>query len=147
MKREARAYLHDVIEACDRIARFTSGKSYAEYLAEEMFRSAVERQLGIIGEAVAQIRTREPALLDEITDASSIIAFHNILIHSYETVADETVWGILRSHLPQLRQDAEHLLADAEAGTSADGLDAETDEDPEEAQGDNGSSAGPERQD
>lgn len=55
MRLEARKYLRDIQVATGRIARFTQGKSFQQYLADEMLRSAVERQFGIIGEALSRL--------------------------------------------------------------------------------------------
>jgi hypothetical protein len=49
MRLEARKYLTDIQAATERIARFTQGKRFEHYLADEMLRSAVERQFGIVG--------------------------------------------------------------------------------------------------
>ena len=51
-RRDLRAYLHDVAEACRMIAAFTAGKSFDDYTADPMLRSAVERQFEILGEAL-----------------------------------------------------------------------------------------------
>jgi len=45
MRLEARKYLTDIQAAAERIARFTRGKRFEQYLADEMLRSAVERLL------------------------------------------------------------------------------------------------------
>ena len=49
---DTRKYLWDALEAGKRIGRFTSGKSLETYEADELLRSAVERQFEIIGEAL-----------------------------------------------------------------------------------------------
>jgi len=41
---QAAKYLWDAQSAAKRIARFTTGRSYDDYLSDEMLRSAVERQ-------------------------------------------------------------------------------------------------------
>jgi len=48
MRLEARKYLRDIQVAAERIERFTRGRGFEQYLADEMLRSAVERQLSII---------------------------------------------------------------------------------------------------
>jgi uncharacterized protein with HEPN domain len=55
MRRDPRAYLWDVREAADAIAGFMQGRSYDAHVGDLMFRSAVERQLAIIGEALRQL--------------------------------------------------------------------------------------------
>jgi uncharacterized protein with HEPN domain len=49
MRRDPRAYLWDVREAADAIPSFMLGRSFTDYAEDLMFRSAVERQLAIIG--------------------------------------------------------------------------------------------------
>lgn len=56
MHADARKLLWDARHAAERVARFTLGKSFADYQADEFLRSAVERQLEIIGEALNQLR-------------------------------------------------------------------------------------------
>ena len=58
MHADARKLLWDAQQAAERIARFTSGKTFPDYEADEYLRSAVERQFEIIGEALLQ--TLEP---------------------------------------------------------------------------------------
>jgi uncharacterized protein with HEPN domain len=55
MRLEAQKYLHDIQLAADRIERFCSGRTFAQYLGDEILRSAVERQSGIIGEALSRL--------------------------------------------------------------------------------------------
>ncbi|QYK49850.1 MAG: DUF86 domain-containing protein [Phycisphaeraceae bacterium] len=40
-----------MLDACDRIARFISGRSQADFRTDDLLRSAVERQIEIVGEA------------------------------------------------------------------------------------------------
>jgi Ribonuclease HepT-like len=60
MRLEARKYLTDIQAATERIARFTQGKRFEHYLAHEMLRSAVERQFGIVGEALSRLARIRP---------------------------------------------------------------------------------------
>jgi uncharacterized protein with HEPN domain len=50
---EPRAFLWDSRSDADAIARFIRGKSFEDYLADEVLRSAVERQVEIAGEALS----------------------------------------------------------------------------------------------
>src|SRR5690242_9199613 len=52
MPRDPRAWLLDVITACELLSDFTRGKTFEDYAADVLLRSAVERQLEIIGEAL-----------------------------------------------------------------------------------------------
>ncbi|HQT95481.1 MAG: hypothetical protein B7Z74_10570 [Deltaproteobacteria bacterium 21-66-5] len=113
-RRDIRAFLFDIEQACGSVADFTANKALSDYLAEPMLRSAVERQFEIIGEALNQALSVDLTLRSQITGASSIIAFRNRLIHGYATVAHETVWGIVHGKLPLLRQEVAALLSGAQ---------------------------------
>jgi uncharacterized protein with HEPN domain len=86
---DAAKYLWDARRAAERIARFTDGRGFDDYLADEMLRAAVERQFEIIGEAFAGLRRTDPELADAIPDLPRIVAFRNVLIHGYATVDDQ----------------------------------------------------------
>lgn len=94
------------------IARFTAGKTLADYEGDPMLRSAVERQSEIIGEAVAQLACQDESLAARISDHRRIIALRNILIHGYAQVDDCLVWDVVESKLPALRRDVAALLRD-----------------------------------
>lgn len=66
-----------------------------------MVKSAVERQLGIIGEAVNNIRKLEADRA--IPDADRIVSFRNRLIHSYESLDDQFVWPVIEKDLLLLK--------------------------------------------
>ena len=112
--REAKKYLYDIAEAAKHIAQFTAGRTYEEYHADPMLRSAVERQFEIIGEALNQRLQRESDLQKKISDAPLIIAFRNRLIHGYATVSDEVVWGVVKGYLPVLSGEVQALLTENE---------------------------------
>jgi uncharacterized protein with HEPN domain len=110
MRLEARKYLLDIQVAADRIGRFTRGRSFQQYLADEMLRSAVERQFGIVGEALARLSKDDADVVAAIPDHAKIIAFRNILIHGYATVDDKIVWGVIENYLAQLQAAVKRLL-------------------------------------
>ncbi len=93
MDDRAAKYLWDARCAAERIGRFIAGQSYNDYLADEMLRSAVERQFEIIGQALAGLRRVNTDLATGIPDLPRpdlprIVAFRNVLIHGYATVDD-----------------------------------------------------------
>ena len=111
MQREVRTYLFDIATAISAIEEFTAGRSLEEYEQDLMLRSAVERQLSIIGEATARVGQRDPDLAARIGDYRAIIV-RNVLVHEYQRVRDATVWGVVQDGLPGLRRDIEALLTE-----------------------------------
>ena len=111
MRPEARALLHDVEHAIARIARFCSGKSFDDYLADDLLRSAIERQLEIIGEAVNKLSAVDPAAAAGIGHRRRIIALRNILIHGYARIDDRVIWEVVERDLPVLSSDVQRVIA------------------------------------
>ena len=112
--RSAAKYLWDARRAAERIARFTAGRSFDDYLADDMLRAAVERQFEVIGEAFAGLRRADPALASTIPDLPRIVAFRNVLVHGYATVDDRLVWGVVERDLAGLREILGRLVGEGE---------------------------------
>ena len=110
MSADSSKYLWDVCEAIGRIDRFINGRTFDEYMDDEMLRAAVERQFEIIGEALNRLSKRDTERADRIPDLARIVAFRNILIHGYATVDDRLVWGVLEGQLPSLRRHVDEML-------------------------------------
>lgn len=113
MQLELVKYLFDVQSAATALAGFVAGRDWDGYQRDAMLRAAVERQFEIIGEALAQLGRRDPALLARIDDHRRIIAFRNILIHGYADVDDALVWDIVQTRLAPLRAQVDALLQGA----------------------------------
>jgi uncharacterized protein with HEPN domain len=112
MQRESKKYLYDIAQAAELIARFTTGKTFADYLNDPMLRAAVERKFEVIGEALVQLAKRDAVVTARIGEYQRIIAFRNILIHGYADVDDRLVWGIIDSKLAALRLEVAALLGE-----------------------------------
>lgn len=107
---EAKKYLSDIIRAIELIEIFMDGvDDFDEYVDDLKTKSAVERQLGIIGEAVNNFRKTE--LEFQLTNTRDIIGFRNRIIHNYDEVDETLVWAIIHNHLPILKEEAEEGLS------------------------------------
>lgn len=92
----------DIIQAIDAVMEFTAGmETLIAYVADRKTKSAVERQLAIIGEAVRHLQRLDPALA--LPEAGQIVGMRNRLIHSYDNVSDKLVWQVVRVDLPKLK--------------------------------------------
>ena len=102
-------YLADITQAIDLIEEFTkSVSSYTEYVKDLKTQSAVERQLGIIGEAVNKFETIHPEI--SLENSRKIVGFRNRLIHAYDAVDPSMVWAIIKKHLAPLKDEILHKL-------------------------------------
>jgi uncharacterized protein with HEPN domain len=109
----AAKFLWDVQQATERVMRFTAGRSFADYLADDMLSAAVERQFQIIGEALRGLQRVAPDLAASIPELPQIIGFRNVLVHDYENVDSQRVWGTIQNDLPALRKIIADLLRQA----------------------------------
>lgn len=107
---DIRALYHDIVLACDHILSFTDGRALSEYLSDAMLRSAVERQLIIIGEALARASNIDPEGVARIADAARIVGLRNRLVHGYAHVRDENIWAIVEGSVAELRGIVAGLL-------------------------------------
>jgi uncharacterized protein with HEPN domain len=110
MRIESKKYLYDVVRAAELALQFIAGKCFAHYGEDPMLRSAVERQLEIVGEALAQLAKCDPTTASEISEYQRIIAFRNILIHGYADIDQRIVWSVLETKLPVVLREASRLL-------------------------------------
>ena len=78
------------------------------YRNNTLLKRATERNLEIIGEAVNRILSIEPDF--PINNAKRIIGLRNQIIHAYDTISDENIWGIILNHLPNLKIEIEDLI-------------------------------------
>ncbi len=46
----------------------------------------------------------------QIMHAKRIVSLRNHIIHAYDAVVDEIIWGIIVNHLPKLEKEVNHLL-------------------------------------
>jgi uncharacterized protein with HEPN domain len=109
MTEKGKKYLSDILGAIELIEQFTiNTSSYSDYITDFKTQSAVERQLGIIGEAVNKLDKLFPDL--SLDNASRIVAFRNRLIHAYDAVDSSMVWAIIKKHLPLLKIEVSEKL-------------------------------------
>jgi uncharacterized protein with HEPN domain len=98
-------YLEHILEALERIQRYTSDKSEAEFMASTLLQDGVLRNLGIIGEAAHRVLAEAPefvAMHPEVPLAK-IYATRNRITHAYEEVDMEIVWNLVLYDVPDLR--------------------------------------------
>jgi len=88
--RDVRQYFYDIIQACELLKRFIKGKTLDDYSADPPLCSGVERQFGIIGEALNQALRIDPNLKSRISNTEKIISLRNRLIHAYFAISNET---------------------------------------------------------
>lgn len=107
---EIKTWLYDIQNAINEIESFFSDrpKEFAAYQNDLRTRRAVERNVEIIGEAINRILQRDETI--SLTNARKIVDTRNRIIHGYDTVSDDIIWGIVIKHLPMLKTEIERFL-------------------------------------
>lgn len=109
MTEQGKKYLSDILRAIELIEQFTvSTTTFTQYSDDLKTQSAVERQLGIIGEAVNKFDKLLPELTLE--HARKIVGFRNRLIHTYDAVDSSMIWTILKKYLPPLKAEIQQKI-------------------------------------
>lgn len=103
------ASLWDAIQAIRQIQEFIGQSSYEDYLQSNLLRSAVERQLEILGEATRRMSEDFQQAHPDI-DWRNLIGLRNAIAHQYEKVQHDTIWEIVIVRLPGLLKKLEPLL-------------------------------------
>lgn len=83
-------------------------RNFHNFQSNLTIKRAVERELEIIGEAVSKILKIKPDF--KLTNARKIVDLRNVIIHSYDAIDDETIWGIVSNHIPKLEKEVSELL-------------------------------------
>ena len=124
MRLETRKLLLDATEACRSVQERCATQTLEQYSQDRWFRRAVEREFEIIGEARNRLNRVDPATAARITELRRTVDFRNRLIHGYDAIDDQIVWGILERHLPALAKELEDLMKEgggSDAAESSDG--------------------------
>jgi uncharacterized protein with HEPN domain len=110
MDEQIKTWLYDMLTAIEEIESFFGDgpKRYADYRGDVRTRRAVERNVGIIGEAMSRILKADASF--EVSSARKIVDTRNRVVHGYDSISDETMWGIVINHLPRLKTEIESLL-------------------------------------
>jgi len=109
MQREIRKYLFDIKESIEAIEQFLGEKrDFTIYSKNKLLRRGVERELGIIGEAMGKLIKADSKI--EISNPRRIIDLRNWVIHGYDKVDDVIIWGIVIKDIPILKKEIEKLF-------------------------------------
>jgi uncharacterized protein with HEPN domain len=107
-------YLEHILEAIDRITRYTEDMDEEVFLGNEMAQDAVIRNIEIIGEASHNIEDHYPEFATAHPELPLAFAYQmrNAVAHGYFKVDLEIVWKTIQSDLPGLHRQVETLGRD-----------------------------------
>jgi len=107
---DIKTWLYDILNAINEIDSFfiETPKDFVVYKNDLKTKRAIERNVEIIGEAMNRILNQNASF--QLSNSRKIVDTRNRIIHGYDTVSDEIIWGIVIKHLPVLKSEIEKLL-------------------------------------
>lgn len=101
-KRSPELLLEDILEAIEKIERFTVGYSKEQFESDAKTADAVIRNLEIIGEAANRIPEDFQNKHSDVA-WNQIIGLRHRIVHDYFGIDLEIIWSILKNDLPTLK--------------------------------------------
>ncbi len=100
-----------MLEAVEKIRRYTDGMTYDSFAADEKTIDAVVRNIIVIGEAARQvpeeIQVRHPDV-----PWMEMRGIRNVVIHEYFGVSRDILWRTVQEDLPRLMLSLKNMLGD-----------------------------------
>lgn len=113
----AKDFLQHILEAADRVLRYTKDMGRKEFSADTMVQDAVIRNVEIIGEAASNllevapdIGARHPSI-----PFVQIRGMRNRVAHGYFAVSLSMIWDSAQVDIPELRQQIAKVLGEMQA--------------------------------
>lgn len=104
-------YIYDVYNAINEVDSYFEDypMRYDVFEKDYLRRSAVERKTEIMGEAINRILKIQPDF--PLPNARAIVDTRNRIIHGYDSVKPEFLWGLVIRHIPNLKKDIEKIIS------------------------------------
>jgi uncharacterized protein with HEPN domain len=105
-------YLTHLLEAIERIGRYTENMSEAAFLENQMVQDAVIRNFEIIGEARRNIEVHYPEFSAAHPELPLAFAYQmrDAVAHGYFKFDLEIVWNTIHADLPALHEQVREAL-------------------------------------
>ena len=97
-------HLYDALQAARLASEFLGETPFDEYAANLLLRSAVERQLEILGEACWRILQEAPHLKTQLPETAFAIGLRNRIIHGYDRVDPAIIHDTVKRDMPELME-------------------------------------------
>jgi uncharacterized protein with HEPN domain len=106
-------YLVHMLEALDRIFRYTDVLDELAFLQNELVQDAVVRNLEVLGEASNNVLKHYPDFAAQHPELPLAFAYQmrNAVAHGYFKVDYQIVWRTIQSDLPKLSIEVQNAIA------------------------------------
>ena len=110
--RDDRVYLLDILEAIERIEKYTAQGREA-FEVNELIQTWVVHHIQIIGEATRKLSQDLRTRYSEVP-WTQIMAMRNILVHDYFRIDLDEVWLVIEGDILVLKERVEFILKELE---------------------------------
>ncbi len=110
MQLEAKKFLGDMLDRARFVRQYMEDKSLDDLVNNRPIRSAIERELMVLGEAMYQLHRQFPEIAEQIDSWNKIIYFRHVLVHGYDSLNMNVIWEVIQVKLDPLVQQIESLL-------------------------------------
>lgn len=100
-----------MLQAIERICRYTKGKNFEDFIADDMMYYAVVKNIEILGEA-SNMLTEEFRQAHPKTLWKQVNGMRNYIVHEYFQVDNNVVWDVITNDLPILEQQIKEYLTE-----------------------------------
>jgi uncharacterized protein with HEPN domain len=104
--------IQDILDAVEKIQRFTAGTSLDAFERDEKLIDAVVHNLTIIGEAANHVPS-EITATEAAIPWRQMIDLRNYSVHAYWNVRPAVIWDTIQNDLPSLVEPLRRLLSAA----------------------------------
>lgn len=109
-------YLAHILDAIERIDRYTENMDEVAFLQNDLVQDAVIRNLEILGEASNDVQKHYPDFAARHPELPLAFAYQmrNAVAHGYFKVDYEIVWKTIQSNLPVLQGQVRDIIANVD---------------------------------
>jgi len=114
MKRDLRLFIEDILNAVNNVEIFSKGLTKECLEKDELYQSAIIRQIEIMGEAVKNIPDSFKNMYPEIP-WRNIAGMRDVIIHGYFNVDLNTLWLVIKKDIINLKEKIIKIRKDMES--------------------------------
>jgi len=102
-------FLEDILEASNKVLRYTNDMTLEAFQNNDLVFDAVVRNLEIIGEATKHLPAEILEMMPEV-EWSKAAAFRDVIAHGYFGLNVHIIWDVARNKVPDISTSVEKLL-------------------------------------
>ena len=107
-------YLDHILQAIERIERYTATLDLAAFMLDELVQDGVIRNIEILGEAANNVTKTDPNFANKNSEIpwATIYTMRNRVSHAYFQVDLGVVWNTVQNDLPKLKRQVQTLVTE-----------------------------------